>query len=105
MADCKVTVDAGVCKMRTVIIAKTNEDGEVVLDIQSDCSKVLEMSWGVKPVYAWSCVESPMNETEIYQLASKCLKHAACPVPCAVLKAIEVAGELGIKRDAVITIE
>ena len=43
MAECKVTVDAGVCKMKTVIIAKTNEDGEVELDIQSDCSKVLEM--------------------------------------------------------------
>lgn len=50
MADCKVTVDAGVCKMKTVIIAKTNEDGEVILDIQSDCSKVLEM-YGVSNQY------------------------------------------------------
>ena len=105
MGECKVTVDAGVCKMITVVNAKTNDDGYVEVDIKSDCPYVLKMSWAIKPVFAFTVVESPMNETEIYELASKNLAHTACPVPSGILKAIEVAGELGIKRDAYIKIE
>jgi len=91
--------------MITTINAKTNEDDMVELDIQSDCPYVLKMSWALKPVFAFLVVETPMCETDIYQLASKNLAHTACPVPSGILKAIEVAGELGIKRDASIKIE
>jgi len=91
--------------MITTINARTNEDDMVELDIQSDCPYVLKMSWALKPVFAFLVVEAPMCETDIYQLASKNLAHTACPVPSGILKAIEVAGELGIKRDAYIKIE
>jgi len=105
MGECKVTVDSGVCKMITVIDAKMNDDGMVEVDIHSDCPYVLKLSWGIKPVFAFMVVESPMNETEIYQLASERLAHTACPVPSGILKAIEVAGELGLKRDVHMKIE
>ena len=105
MGECKVTVDAGVCKMITVISARTNDDGEVVLDIQSDCGNVLRMSWGLKPEFAFCVVEEKMNKTNVYIQASEEIPHAACPVPSAVIKAIEVAGDLGLKRDVTIKIE
>ena len=105
MGECKVTVDSGVCKMITTINAKTNKEDMVELDIKSDCPYVLKMSWAIKPVFAFLVVEAPMCETDIYQLASKNLAHTACPVPAGILKAIEVAGDLGIKRDAYIKIE
>jgi len=105
MGESKVTVDAGVCGMITVVNAKMNDDGEVAVDIKSDCPAVLRMSWGIKPVYPFLVVESPMNETDVYRLASEHLTHTACPVPSGILKAIEVAGDLGIKRDARITVE
>jgi len=105
MGECKVTVDAGVCKMITAIHAKTNEDGEVVLDIQSDCGNVLRLSWGLKPVFAFCVVEEKMNKTDVYIQSSEEIPHAACPVPSAIIKAIEVAGDLGLKRDVTIKIE
>ena len=37
MTDCRVCVDAGVCKMRTLITAKDNGMGLIELDIKSDC--------------------------------------------------------------------
>jgi hypothetical protein len=46
-----------------------------------------------------------MNETVIYKWASERLPHAACPVPCALVKAVEVAGDLGLKRAVKIEIE
>lgn len=105
MGECKVTVDAGVCKRITVIKAKMDDEGYVKVDIESDCPDVLRMSWGIEPVFPFTVIESPMNETQIYQLASQELTHTACPVPAGILKAIEVAGDLGIKRDAYIKIE
>jgi len=105
MGECKATVDAGVCKMITVIEAKTNDDGYVELKIESDCPNVLKMSWSLEPEFAFMVVESPMNRTRIYELASEDLPHAACPVPSAMIKAMEVAGELGLKRDVNIKIE
>lgn len=103
---CKVTVDAGVCKMVTVITAVANPDtGMVDIDIQSDCPNILKMSWSVQPICPFTEVEAAMNETDVYKLASMKLPHAACPVPCGIIKAVEVAGDLGLKRDVKITIE
>lgn len=104
--ECKVTVDAGVCRMRTVITAKANPDtGMVELDIQSDCPNVLKMSWSVKPICPYTEVEGDMSLTEVYKMASGAIPHTACPVPCGMIKAVEVAGGLGLKRDVIIKVE
>ena len=104
--ECKVTVEAGVCRMKTVVVARANpETGMVDLDIQSDCPNILKMSWFVKPVCPYTEVEAAMIETDIYKVASEAVPHAACPVPCGIIKAIEVAGGLGLKRDVFIKIE
>ncbi len=102
--ECTVRVDAGVCKMVTTIHAKENEMGMIELDIQSDCPNVLKLSWIVQPISPWTEVEAAMNETDIYKWASDRLPHAACPVPCAMIKAVEVAGDLGLKRNVTIEI-
>jgi len=91
--------------MITVIKAKMNDDGYVELEIESDCPNILRLSWVLEPEFAFSVVESPMNATQVYKTASEELPHAACPVPSGIIKAIEVAGELGIKRDVHIKIE
>ncbi len=95
---CRVVVDAGVCKMRTLITAK-EEMGLVHLDIKSDCPNVLKMSWRLEPVSAYSEVEANIHASEIYKLANDEIPHAACPVMAGIIKAIEVAGGLGLKRD------
>ena len=92
--------------MITVVTAKPNPDtGMVELEIQSDCPNVLRMSWTLKPICPYTEVEGEMNETDVYKLASESIPHAACPVPCGMIKAIEVAGGLGLKRDVTIKVE
>ena len=103
--ECTVTVDAGVCKMKTVIHAVQQDDMMIRLDIESDCHNILKMSWRIKPVNPYTEVESKICESDIYRWANEVLPHAACPVPCGMIKAIEVAGDLGIKRDVTIKIE
>jgi hypothetical protein len=92
--------------MKTVITAKANPDtGMIDLDIQSDCPNILKMSWGLKPICPYTEVEAAITETEVYKWASGAIPHAACPVPCGMIKAVEVAGGLGLKRDVIIKIE
>ena len=51
MADCKVTVDPGVCKMNTVIVAKQSDDMmSVTFEVQSTCPHVRQMAEKVKSV-------------------------------------------------------
>ena len=47
---CMVCVDAGVCKMKTLIIAKENDMGMVEIEIKSDCPNILKMSWRLEPM-------------------------------------------------------
>ena len=104
MSDCKLCVDAGVCKMITTITAKTDDIGMVELNVKSDCPHILKMCWHLEPISPYSEVESEFYKSEIYKLAQEApLPHTACPVPSAMIKAIEVAGGLGLKRDVHIT--
>jgi hypothetical protein len=92
--------------MKTVITATANDEtGMVDIDIQSDCANLLKLSWSLTSVCPYSEVEGAMNETETYKLASEHIPHTACPVPCGIIKAIEVAGGLGLKRNVTITVE
>lgn len=103
MSECKVTVEAGVCRRTTVIHAKSNDDMTVSITIESDCPMVSKTP--VPDIVPWEEIGLPMNETEVYKWASQNLAHAACPVPCGIIKAVEVAGDLGLKRDVVMRIE
>ena len=103
--ECTVTCDAGVCKLKTIIHAIQQDDDMVKLAIESDCHNILKMSWRVQPVNPYTELEAPMLETDIYKWASETLPHAACPVPCAMIKAVEVASDMGVKRDVEIKIE
>ena len=102
MTDCRVCVDAGVCKMRTLITAKDNGMGLIELDIKSDCPNILKMSWRLEPMSPYAEVEAEFSKSTIYQLANDAIPPTACPVPSAMVKALEVAGDLGLKREAVI---
>lgn len=100
--ECTIEVDAGPCKMKTRIHAVQQEDMMVKIDIESDCHHILKMSWRIGPINPYTEVESPILETEIYKWASQVLPHAACPVPSALIRSIEVASDMGVKRDAAI---
>lgn len=105
MPDCKVEVDPGVCKMHTVIVAKMGEDMmSVVFEVESDCPHVKKMAQSLEPVEPYSNVGGPIDKNPIYTCAGANLPHSACPVPCAFVKGMEVASDLGLMRDVNIKI-
>lgn len=88
--------------MKTLITARDNGMGLIEIDIKSDCPNILKMSWRLEPMSPYAEVEAPFDVSTIYKLAADAIPHTACPVPAGIVKALEVAGDLGLKRDSVI---
>ena len=106
MGDCTVTVDPGVCRMHTVIKAKASDDMmSVVFEVESDCAHVRQYAERVKSAAPLEIMASTMVDTPMYAETRGVLPHAACPIPCAVIKAMEVAAGLGLRRDVHMSIE
>ena len=96
-----VNVQAGACGFATKIEA--DADGELVkLTISSDCQAVQELGRELQAVDSMD-VFAPFGETEIHGACRRHLRHSACPVPCAILKAVEGAAGFALPKDVHIT--
>jgi hypothetical protein len=105
MTECNIEVQPGVCKLRTKIKAVTNDEWKVVFEVESDCPSVRKMASSLGPIDPMQNVGVKLSESDIYRKADESIAHTACPVPCAFLKAIEVASDMGLKRDVTIEIK
>ncbi len=105
MSDVKITVDAGVCRFKTIIEAKQDDEMNIVFRIKSECPKVREYAKHVEPIPMFDAVATPFCENVIYKVAGNYLEHVACPVPCAMVKASEAAADLALKKNVSFTIE
>lgn len=105
MSECKITINAGACKRITTINAVGDDMGIVTVTLDTDCEYLKKMALYLEPITSYIEVEAPINATFTYKLATEHLPHASCPVPCGIIKAIEVASDMGIKRDVSMKIE
>ena len=91
--------------MNSKITATLGDDMmSVKVEIESDCPMVRSMSplVGINP---YSAMGEPFNVSGVYAKASECLKHTACPVPCAIIKCIEAEAGLALKKPVSIEFE
>jgi hypothetical protein len=98
-----VQVNPGVCGLAARIEGVGDEDYTVKLTISSECARVQKLAQQLSSVAALDELMLPMPETTVYRLAASCRLHTACPVPSAILKAIEVAA--GMALPAVVHME
>lgn len=105
MSECNIDVQPGVCRLRTRIKATMNEDMKVIFDVESDCADIMKLADSLGPLDPLKNVCVKFSESDIYRKADDIITHTACPVPCAFVKAIEVASDLGLKRDVIIEIK
>lgn len=106
MGECNITVEPGVCKMTAKIHAEPSEDMmTVIVKIDSPCKMVKAFAENLRPIGPYDEFTLPMVQNPVYIIASEHISHSACPIPSAVLKAIEVAADLGLKRDVSFKIE
>lgn len=100
----RVEVSAGICGFTAIIEAKMREDGKIEVKITSNCKEVTNLAKVLHTVELEDVFKN-MCETPVYKAASKHLPHSACPIPSAILKAIEVEACLAVPKDVSIKIE
>jgi len=92
-----VIVDPGVCRMEATIgVTKANRR-QLKVEITTDCEIITKMGESLLEVDMNELLKSPIN-SKIYQCASQCRVHAACPIPMAILKASEAEAGLALPR-------
>ena len=97
----RVVVNPGVCGMTvTVEVTKTSKR-RFRIEIITDCEMLKKMGESLVEVEQKD-VLNPQIHSKIYQCASECHIHTSCPVPMAILKAIEVEAGLALPRPVTI---
>lgn len=97
----QVTVEAGICGFTSTIEVSKLSAKRVRVDITSDCemvSKLGEQLHDIELRNALKLTENPL----LCKCAHRYIHHVACPVPIAILKAIEVEVGLALAKDIVI---
>jgi hypothetical protein len=97
-----VTVSSGACGFTVRISVEKNQDKKMVLDLDTDCMMVKKMLEDIAILDPFVPLRGFLNNP-VYTSAAKHLKHVACPVPSAILKALEVEAGLNVPKDATIT--
>ena len=92
-----LVVDPGVCGMHATIEVTKIDIKRFWIEVNTNCemiTKMVELMGGVD----LNDVLKPQINSKVYQCASECGVHTACPIPMAILKAIEVEAGLALPR-------
>ena len=99
-----VTVNAGICGFTTVVNAESDDSVNAVLRIISECPAYAYMNDNEYEMDAYACCFGKVGQSPIYEFFAETSLHAACPVPSAALKAMEVACSLALPKDVSMTV-
>lgn len=100
----EVNVKAGVCGFSTIIKVNSEDMQNAEIEIITQCPNLKPLEQELKEVDGFEECFSKLGDSKVYELAKKYCKHAACPVPSAIIKGIEVACGLALPRDVEIKI-
>ena len=101
----KVKVNPGICGLSTTITA-SSEDGQMAtVEITSECPLVMAYAAEIKELDAFAECFSHFEGSEVYSAAQRSKMHTACPVPCGIIKCIEVECSLALPKNVIMEIE
>jgi hypothetical protein len=100
----RAAVNPGICGMAVTIQVTKASKRRVRLEITSNCDKVNEMG-KASPELSLLDTLKPQIDSKVYKSASEHHLCASCPVPMAILKAIEVETGLALPRPVVVHLE
>jgi len=100
----QVRIKPGICGLCTTVIATSEDEQNAQLKIVSECPNFKKMETELTQADAYVECFAKVGEGKIYETCRKYCKHSACPVPCGIIKAVEVACGLALPKDATIEI-
>lgn len=99
----KSEISPGTCGFKTIVIASMEGAG-CALSIESECEAVQTMAAELSYVEPFQEISFRKGTPKILEAGAKYCKHAACPVPVGIIKAVEVEAKLNLPGDVTIRI-
>lgn len=94
----KVLVHPGICGFDAFLEAKASES-IVKLHIESECEDVKNLSRILTEVSKQDWMNTKGFANKLYEFVARYTRHLSCPIPCAIMKVIEVELGLALKKD------
>jgi hypothetical protein len=94
----RAKVYAGACGFTTHIVA-SRDGNECALAIESECQAIQRLAAELKTVEPFHEISSRRGTPKSLEMGAKYCTHAACPVPTAIIKAVEIEAGLNLPVD------
>jgi hypothetical protein len=94
----KVIINPGACGFPATVVVEKNEDKNFSVTITSECLMVSKLGTEIAELTVRDVFRS-LLDNPVYKKGVACLRHAACPVPSGILKALEVEAGLNVPKD------
>jgi len=94
----KLIVNSGVCGFSVSVTAEKGKDRKIMIFLETECGMVRKMLEDISTLDTMAAFAGFTNNP-VYRSAGRRLKHAACPVPAGILKALEVEAGLNVPKD------
>lgn len=101
----KLKVNPGICGLMTVIEVQAPDEMNAEFKVESQCKHICKLVEDVPSVNGYDEVFKKYGQGEIAKAAAVHCPHAACPVPTAMLKGVEVVCGLSLPKDIEIKFE
>ena len=101
----KVRIQAGACGYTTVVKVLALNKNQVHINIITACRALQRLNEELGVIDWTKGVFDRFCDSIIYKSAHKTLKHTDCPVPMAIIKAIQVEIKGAIPKDLTLTFE
>jgi hypothetical protein len=98
----RVTVQSGICGFSVLVTVEKDRERNLRILLDTECEMVKKMAEDIS-FLEFRAPFATILHNPVYRSASKNLRHAACPVPSGILKAIEVELGVCLKRPVSIT--
>jgi Family of unknown function (DUF6951) len=99
-----VKVESGICGFHSTIRVKSEDMQNAVIQFETDCPNLKQLEQELTEADSFGECFSKVGESNVFEQTKKYCKHAACPVPTAIIKGIEVACGLALPKDVLIKI-
>jgi uncharacterized protein DUF6951 len=101
----RVNVDPGICGFPCVIQVRKDDARTVSIEISgSECKQIKKLAGQLKRMTMQELF-LPVSKNSAFLFAQKFGCHPSCPVPVAVLKAVEVGMEMALPKQVRITFD
>lgn len=95
----KLKVNPGICGLMTEIEVEAPDSMNAEFKVESQCEHIRKLVEDVPSVKGYDEVFKKYGEGAIAKAAAVHCPHAACPVPTAMLKGVEVVCGLALPKD------